>query len=126
MSSMKRFLFFLLIAVFLSGTLTAFWLFPKKEMASTPPEVSGEIYYSNTSSDEIIPEDPFPGKIITYPVTITGQARGSWFFEASAPVVLTNWDGLIIAEGTIQTKGDWMTSDFVSFEGTLTFETPSY
>jgi len=123
---MKRFLFFLLVAIFLSGTLTAFWLFPKKESASPSPDVSGEIYYSNTSGDEIILEDPFPGKIITSPMTITGQARGFWFFEASAPVILTDWNGRIIAEGVIQAKGDWMTNDFVPFEGTLTFETPSY
>jgi hypothetical protein len=55
---------------------------------------------------------------------ITGQARGSWFFEASFPVMLTNWDGLIIAEGIATAKGDWMTMDFVPFTATLSFVTP--
>jgi len=36
-------------------------------------------------------------------------------------VVLTNWDGLIIAQGIAQAKSEWMTTDFVPFEATLTF-----
>jgi len=66
-------------------------------------------------------EYPRPNQTITSPITIKGQARGSWFFEASFPVVLTNWDGLIIAQGIATAKGDWMTADFVPFEATLTF-----
>ncbi|HCB56302.1 hypothetical protein A2239_03330 [Candidatus Uhrbacteria bacterium RIFOXYA2_FULL_40_9] len=67
-----------------------------------------------------------PNQTISSPLTITGQARGSWFFEATAPVVLVDWDGLIIAQGYIQTTEDWMTTEFVPFEGTLEFEIPSY
>ena len=44
-----------------------------------------------------------------------------WFFEASFPVVLTNWDGLIIAEGIATAQGEWMTTEFVPFEATLKF-----
>ncbi len=64
---------------------------------------------------------PRPNQIIDSPLVITGEARGSWYFEASFPIVLTNWDGLIIAEGVAMAKGDWMTNEFVPFEATLTF-----
>jgi hypothetical protein len=64
---------------------------------------------------------PRPNQLIHSPLTITGEARGSWFFEASFPVTLVNWDGLIIAQGIAQAKGDWMTTEFVPFEATLTF-----
>jgi hypothetical protein len=67
---------------------------------------------------------PKPGDQITSPLKITGEARGNWFFEASFPVVLTNWDGLIIAEGIATAKGEWMTTDFVPFEATLTYIKP--
>jgi hypothetical protein len=40
-------------------------------------------------------------------------------------VVLTDWDGRIIAEGFIQTEGEWMTEEFVPFSGTLEFNPPS-
>ena len=72
-------------------------------------------------SDIIRLDSPRPNQVVNSPLVIKGEARGSWFFEASFPVFLTNWDGLIIAEGIATAKGDWMTSDFVPFEATLTF-----
>lgn len=65
--------------------------------------------------------NPRPNQTISSPVIIKGQARGSWFFEASFPVVLVDWDGKIIAEGTARTKSDWMTTDFIPYEATITF-----
>ncbi len=55
---------------------------------------------------------------------LEGKARGYWFFEGSFPVVLTNWDGLIIAEGFATAEGEWMTEDFVPFKGELTYTSP--
>lgn len=67
---------------------------------------------------------PHPDEVMTSPLVVRGLARGPWFFEGSFPMTLTNWDGLIIAEGIATAQGEWMTEDFVPFEGTLTFETP--
>jgi hypothetical protein len=67
-----------------------------------------------------------PGDTVTSPLTITGQARGNWFFEASFPVSLTNWDGLIIAQGPATAQGEWMTTEYVPFSITLTFDNPSW
>ena len=66
-------------------------------------------------------ESPQPNQTIESPLVITGEARGYWFFEASFPIVLTNWDGLIIAEGFATAQDEWMTEEFVPFEATLTF-----
>ncbi len=63
---------------------------------------------------------------ISSPLTVSGKARGTWFFEGSFPLVLVNWDGLIIAEGFATADGEWMTEDFVPFSGTLEFATPEY
>lgn len=71
-------------------------------------------------------DSPQPESRISSPLVITGQARGNWYFEATFPVVLTDWDGLIIAEGYATTQSDWMTEEFVPFEATLTFDKPSY
>jgi hypothetical protein len=35
-----------------------------------------------------------------------------------------NWDGLIIAEGIITADGEWMTTEFVPFTGSLGFTSP--
>lgn len=64
-------------------------------------------------------------KQLSSPVTIEGEVPGNWSFEASFPVVLTDWDGLIIAEQPAQLQGDWMTESYVPFKVTLTFDKPS-
>ncbi|HRZ30517.1 MAG TPA: DUF333 domain-containing protein [Candidatus Paceibacterota bacterium] len=65
------------------------------------------------------------GDNITSPLKITGEVRGNWSFEASFPIILTNWDGLIIAEVPARLLGDWMTTDFVPFEAELKFTKPA-
>jgi hypothetical protein len=69
-------------------------------------------------------ESPQPNEVVDAPLTIRGLARGNWFFEASFPVSLTNWDGLIIAEGIATARGEWMTTDYVPFEAVLEFDRP--
>ena len=67
---------------------------------------------------------PVTGSVITSPLQIEGEARGNWFFEASFPVSLVNWDGVIIAEGVAEAQGEWMTEDFVPFKVNLEFTNP--
>lgn len=80
-----------------------------------------DIGNENEKSDFIRLNSPRPNQTIQSPLTITGEARGNWFFEASFPIFLVNWDGLVIAQGIAQAKSDWMTTEFVPFEATLTF-----
>ena len=68
-------------------------------------------------------EQPQEEMSISSPLKIRGEARGYWFFEASAPVRLINEKGNLIAEKYITATEDWMTEDWVPFEGELEFET---
>lgn len=79
-------------------------------------------------SDLIRVSQPQPNAVVTSPLMVTGEARGFWFFEASAPMVITNWDGLIIGESYIEVTppAEWMTENFVPFHGTIMFDTPDY
>ena len=61
---------------------------------------------------------------ITSPVTITGQAVGNWFFEASFPVKVTDSNNIVIGSGVAKTTANWMTTNFVPFTATITFTTP--
>jgi len=72
-------------------------------------------------SDLIQLDSPRPNDKVTSPLLVQGQARGNWFFEASFPVNLVDWDGRIIAEGIAQAQGDWMTEEFVPFVVTLDY-----
>lgn len=71
--------------------------------------------------DTIILNQPRPNQTLTSPVTLIGQARGTWFFEASFPVKLLDQNGQELATAIATAQGDWMTQDFVPFTATLTY-----
>lgn len=77
-----------------------------------------------SKQDVIRVSTPDLGATIDSPVTITGEARGYWFFEASFPIALVNRSGQTIAEGIATAEGDWMTEDFVPFSATINFRSP--
>jgi len=66
---------------------------------------------------------PQPNTEISSPLTITGEAVGTWFFEATFPVELVDANGAVIAQGLVQALSDWQTEELVPFEGTLEFTT---
>jgi hypothetical protein len=69
-------------------------------------------------------EMPRPNQVITSPLTIKGQARGTWFFEGDFPVKLLDENGEVIARHYLTAQGEWMTEDFVQFSGELEFTVP--
>ena len=85
------------------------------------PTPSPETQNQNPDHPLLVLEYPQEEQTISSPLSIVGQARGNWFFEATFPVVLTNWNGLIIAEGYATAQEDWMTEEFVPFTAQLTF-----
>lgn len=99
---------------------------PHCEFVCPPaPEVPADVQAQiDAKTDLIKVVSPLPMSTIQTPLLISGQARGNWFFEASAPVILVDWDGKIIAEGIITAEGDWMTTEFVPFSAELTFVSP--
>ncbi|PIP73831.1 MAG: hypothetical protein COW88_00735 [Candidatus Lloydbacteria bacterium CG22_combo_CG10-13_8_21_14_all_47_15] len=71
-------------------------------------------------------DSPRPGEKIASPLVVKGFARGQWFFEGVFPLILTDWDGRIIAESYATAQGEWMTENFVPFRGVFEFEKPAY
>jgi len=68
---------------------------------------------------------PEKNDTVTSPLTITGEARGNWYFEASFPVRLIDANGRVLAEHYAQAQGEWMTTEFVPFTSTITFTNPT-
>jgi len=70
---------------------------------------------------------------IVSPLTIEGEARGTWFFEASFPVKLLDSRGRVIAQTPALAQADptdsvgagWMTEDYVPFRAVLIFSVPT-
>lgn len=108
--------------------LTALAGMTKKAAAPVPAAPTSstdmEVVQPAQKDDLIVVDTPLPGSVISSPLVVKGRARGNWFFEASFPVVLTDWDGRIIAQGYAQAQGDWMTTQYVPFIATLSFVKP--
>lgn len=75
--------------------------------------------------DLIRVSNPSVGQLVTSPLIVTGEARGNWYFEASFPLRLEDENGTVLATGYAQAQGEWMTTDFVPFSGTLSFSAPT-
>ncbi len=68
---------------------------------------------------------PSMGDTITSPLIVSGKAWGSWFFEGVFPVRLVDGNGLEISRNQAHAQEEWTVADFVSFEATLKFQTPT-
>lgn len=88
----------------------------KKEETISPEELA--------KLDFIHLKIPRANDVVKSPLEVSGEARGVWFFEASFPVIVTNWDGLITGQGFATAQGEWMTEDFVPFTATIQFKNP--
>lgn len=75
--------------------------------------------YANATADHIRVTTPTPGSVTGKPITVMGEARGGWYFEASFPIEVRNAAGAVIATGHAEAQGDWMTSEFVPFKATV-------
>lgn len=75
--------------------------------------------------EELIRVDkPETRAIVESPLTVKGEARGYWFFEASFPAQIIDANGTVLAEVPIEAIDDWMTEEFVSFEALIPFDSP--
>lgn len=75
----------------------------------------------NCRSDFIRIGSPLPGASISSPLIVKGRARGTWFFEGDFPIILLDAQGNRIAQSYATAKEEWMTENFVEFEGKIDF-----
>ncbi len=61
---------------------------------------------------------------VSSPVTVSGQAPGTWFFEAVLPISLVTAEGDVLIDDIFVTEEEWMTEDLLDFNLQLSFETP--
>ncbi len=74
--------------------------------------------------DLIVIDSPELNSAVTSPIQITGQARGTYFYEGSFPILVTDANGQIIGDGIATAQGDWATESFVPFTATVLYLPP--
>jgi len=93
---------------------------PSEPTATTTPNDDGVVPNEAVRVTNISTND-----VVKSPLVVQGEARGTWFFEASFPVKLLDAAGNQLAIAPAQAQGEWMTTDFVRFEVTLNFTPPT-
>ena len=114
--------FFIVFCILFVAAGTGFAIYSQTlDEAGAPQNQAGE----SEQNSNINVSSPQPNSVVSSPLTVTGEARGTWYFEASFPVKLYDANNNLLAQAPAQALSDWMTTDFVSFSVTLTFPTPS-
>jgi hypothetical protein len=92
----------------------------RPERVIPQPNISAGVAKNNISPT-IEVTTPLQNTHIASPLTVSGKARGTWYFEASFPIELQKNNGTMIATTTGKAQGNWMTEDWVPFTATITF-----
>ena len=70
--------------------------------------------------DRVVVDSPASGATVEKTFTVTGQAPGNWYFEASFPVQVRDADNNKVGQGIAQAQSDWTTGDQVAFKAEVT------
>ncbi len=73
----------------------------------------------------ILISSPKRSEKIKSPLKIEGQAKGFWFFEGEFIAELYDDNKNLLGKTILRAKDNWMTENFVPFEGELVFSQPS-
>jgi hypothetical protein len=90
-------------------------------VSSSNPLVQAPLPQANTNIRVTAPQAK---QIVSSPLSITGSAKGNWYFEGSFPVKLYDANNKLIAQTAAKAQGNWMTENFVNFTATLKFAHP--
>lgn len=90
---------------------------------NTPPVVTPPTPATDSHANLIKINVPTKNATVVSPLTVSGEARGMWYFEASFPIKIYDANKNLLGTTVAQAQGEWMTENFVPFLGTLDFAT---
>ncbi len=115
---------FLILITLLAGSFYLYVVKSRDSQENTISDISDNTrQVSYQIPDLIIVKEPMGNSVVKSPLVVSGEARGLWFFEGSAPVRIVLADGSIIGSSNL-TAGEWMTEEFVPYSGTVEFVVP--
>ncbi len=106
------------IIIILIGIVAAILFFAAKMPQSSPPQQQLP-EHTPQPHDNIRVRQPVSGASVSGSFPVLGEARGTWFFEASFPIRLLDSSGVEVATAIATAEGQWMTTEFVPFSATM-------
>ncbi len=79
----------------------------------------------NLKPDDPHVTSPTHQQVVTSPLNISGEAPGTWFFEASFTADVLDANEAVLGTAVLAAEGEWMTTEFVPFQGVATFKKPT-
>jgi len=116
--------FFITVVVLAAVAFGAWYLFGRHAAPGGAQGRSDISLPQPASSTDVIIETPLPDTVVRSPLSVSGEAKGGWFFEANIPVVLKDQNGNVIGQAGGTAGSDWTTTSFVPFTATLDFQNP--
>jgi hypothetical protein len=90
------------------------------QIIQTATVAAPKITYKNATADNIVVDLPFPEAVVGKTFTVTGKARGSWYFEATFPIKVLDKNGKELVQTHADAQSSWTTPDFVPFKADVT------
>ena len=120
---MKNAIIIFLILIIIAGAVWYYFNLKPEEVYTPSVPVQKDPIKEKENLIRLDP--PKPNEIVKSPLLIDGEARGTWYFEASFPVSLYDANGKLLARTPAEAQGEWMTENFVPFKAGLKFDPPT-
>ena len=113
-----------ILAVIIVVLTIALFALPAPESPPPPPQPTPALTPNPAAfnSENVRVFSPVPGATVAKQFTVLGEARGSWFFEASFPIKVVDANNNQVGTGIAMTADNWMTTEFVPFSAQVTVE----
>ena len=108
---MKKIIWIIVVILVLSVAIFGFYKSNQNKKIISPEKVS--VQNINIKA----------GDLVKSPLEISGDALGTWYFEASFPIKIYDANGNMLGSIPAQAESDWMTENFVPFKALLYFAT---
>ncbi len=83
--------------------------------------LAGILLWPKSDNSDVRVFSPKSGQEIDSPLSVEGEARGTYFFEGSFPIKIVDENDNVLGTSYVQATSDWMTEDFVAFKGEISF-----
>src|SRR3989344_4642937 len=116
----------LAMLLFIVILVLAYFLFampapqPSDSNNGTPTTTPVTVARVGTLSEKVVIVAPAAGATVQSNFTVSGQAPGNWYFEASFPIEVRDMSGNQLLQLPAQAEGEWMTTELVAFSVSIT------